>query len=35
LINRIGEGKSAHVGLPYAGSHGGAYNAGRNVLNRL
>lgn len=35
LINRIGEGKSAHIGLPYAGSHSGAYNAGRDLLNRL
>lgn len=35
LINRIGEGKSSHIGLPYAGSLGGAYNAGRDVLNRL
>lgn len=35
LINRIGEGKSAQIGSPYAGSRGGAYNAGRDVLNRL
>lgn len=35
LINRIGEGMSAHIGASYAGSHGGAYNAGRNVLNSL
>lgn len=35
LINRIGEGMSAHIGLPYAGSHGGAHNAGRNILNSL
>lgn len=35
LINRIGEGKFAHIGTLYAGSHGGAHNAGRDILNSL